>query len=220
MRTALSSAVVFAAAFVISAMLVQPARANHSSGAIHIGSMHEAAAVEAWCAQPETYGSSNWGTAVNNIIGALYASGSWDYRVWDPVYSGYKIDFAYGGDRCDLLANRSAMWIEYHLWSDNSGNCGSTTASCVWHFNRYNGPYGHLETGLAQVNLYGPYTTGEQLPGYYMHQVNHESGHVLGLADGTASCPPSIMHYPCPDYSLPTSGDLGTVDAIALNQIQ
>ncbi len=114
MRNVLSVCAAFVAAFAIGILFVQPARANHSSG-LHVGSMHEAGAGESWCVQPEDYGSGNWGTAVNNIINAVYASGSWDYRVWDPVYSAYKIDFVYGGNRCDLLPNRSAMWMEYHL---------------------------------------------------------------------------------------------------------
>ncbi len=202
------------------------ALATHRSG-LHIGSMHEASASEHWCVQPQTYGSTNWSTAASNITNAVYTAGSWDLRVWDPVYSGYKVDFvAHTATTCAGDPNRSVMWVEYHLYNDNTDNCGAKTCSIVLHTNRYNGPYGHLETGLALAQLYGPYTTAAELPGpppYYLHQVNHETGHVLGLADGDGTCTPSsIMHskaYQCSsDLSYPSSSDLTSVDGVANNQ--
>lgn len=198
------------------------ASASHRSG-LHVGSMHAAGASEHWCVQPETYGSANWPTAASNITNAVYTPGSWNLRVWDPTFSGYKIDFvAHTATTCAGDPNRSVMWIEYRLYSDNTSNCGAKTCSIVLHTNRYNGPYGHLETGLAVVQLYGPYTTGAEISPYYLHQVNHETGHTIGLADGDGTCSPSsIMHskaYQCSsDLSYPSSSDLTSVDNIANN---
>lgn len=55
----------------------------------------------------------------------------------------------------------------------------------------------------------------------YDHAINHETGHVLGLADGTCSggVPTSVMHsiaYGCSsNYAYPTSGDLSSVTTAA-----
>lgn len=201
--------------------LAPVAGASHKSG-IHIGSVHEAAATEKFCVQEGDY--TGFRTAMTNIRNALYQP-SWDARAWDPVYGQNKVLFEeHDIDQCVALPERPSLWIEYWLYSDNSANCRypDATVSCVNLLNPYQGPYGHTEFGLGKVFLYGPVTVNNTFPGY-KHQVNHETGHVVGLADGDGTCPGSIMHsaaYGCPgnypDY--PNSSDITTEVNVANNQ--
>lgn len=200
------------------------AGASHSSG-LHIGSVHDANANENWCVHEDGY--TGWATALGNIRRSLYGGSSWQDHAWDPAMLAYRVHFAdFSADDCSFLPQRSAMWVEYWLRSENSSEpCrSSVTSSCVFLYQPYAGAT-HTEYFLAIARLYGPYTTGDAGPlGFYAHQVNHETGHVLGLADGDGTCSPaSIMHsadYGCPGTgypSNPSQSDIDTEISVANN---
>lgn len=227
MRTAL----VLTALALVLAVPGASARANHqTSPPLHIGSVHSGFNNEGLCVDPS--GSTlSWTTALSNIEKALWLEArpigeSWDSKSWDPVASNWRIYFfELGGGNCDLLdaTQRSAVDIEYWLWDNTGGGGCINPSSCV---NNWTGPYddgrGHTEYSKVRVNLYAPYTVGTAGPAnYYRHQVNHETGHVLGLADGSCSpvgsnSPDSVMHttaYGCgQDRPWPTSTESLTSD--------
>ncbi len=206
------------------------ARANHqTSPPKHIGSVHSGFNNEGLCADPSNSVLS-WTTALSHIEGALWTESrpfddTWDSQSWDPNALNWRVYFfELGGGNCDWLdaTQRSAVDIEYWLWDNTNGGGCISPSSCV---NNWTGPYngglGHTEYTKVRVNLYAPYTVGTSgQTNYYRHQVNHETGHVLGLADGDGTCPDSVMHsmaYRCSqDRSWPsTNYDVATEVAIA-----
>lgn len=216
-----------AVAVLTSNALNAPASASHRSGT-HIGSVHSGGATENFCARE--IDGAGWYTAMQRAKDAIYVS-SWDARAWDAVQGQYKLWFV-GQDSNDcpnlppeIYAN---VWIEFELHWENYENCGSATCSIVFLENPYNGPYGHTEYGIARGKMYSRYMTGATNPpcctSFYLHQVNHETGHIVGLADGTTCSPTSIMHsadYGCSSTgwpSRPTSTDITSAEAIANNQ--
>ncbi|MGH2500449.1 MAG: hypothetical protein ACRDF0_10240 [Candidatus Limnocylindria bacterium] len=61
----------------------------------------------------------------------------------------------------------------------------------------------------------------EQYPTYYCHQVNHETGHAVGMGDGDDTCPDSVMHsvaYGCgSDRDWPSPGDKSGLESRTAN---
>lgn len=104
-------------------------------------------------------------------------------------------------------AERDPITIEYRMYDDNTANCGAQTCSIAVAQTPYEDILNHQAHVYYIIYLYAPYTAGEFIPGYYRHQVNHETGHALGFDHGPG-CPPSVMHEPgCVHEPFPTPGD-------------
>jgi hypothetical protein len=185
----------------------------------HLGSMHTAYVDEDFCTESSNTDRS-WVTAQQNISNALWVEQSdpnqeWDAKGWDSAAQRYRVWFwAHWNNPCQLLPaeERDPITIEYWLWNNNSGNCGSVKCSIAIGASPYIDQMGHEAKRFYYIHLYAPYTVGEEITGYYRHQVNHETGHAMGLDDGGGSpCPDSVMHttfYGCSqDRSYPSSGD-------------
>lgn len=220
-----------ALAFATFRVATSPAAASHLTWDVrHLGTMHSAYIDEDLCVESSNT-TQSWSTAQTNISNALWidnpsADQKWDAKGWDPNANGghYKVWFwAHWENPCQLInpTFRSIITIEYWLHDDNTSTCGARTASCAIGSQLFADDLGHNSYRYYYIHLYAPYTTGAQLPGYYHHQVNHESGHALGFADGDGTCPDSVMHstaYGCgTDRYYPSAGDTTNENTRILN---
>lgn len=191
---------------------------NLTWDARHLGTMHTPSVDEDLCTESSNT-TRSWSTAQTNVTNALWveppsADQKWDAQGYDPASGRYRVWFwAHWSNPCQLLppAERDPITIEYWLFDNNSAQCGSVTASCAFGSGLYTDDMGHSAYRFYYLYLYAPYTVGEVIPGYYRHQVNHETGHAMGLDDGGAPCPDSVMHttaYGCAqDRPFPSAGD-------------
>jgi hypothetical protein len=217
-----------AVAVLTSNALDAPASASHRSG-IHIDSVHTGGISETFCARE--IDGAGWYTAMQRAKDAIYVS-SWDARAWDANHAQWKLWFiGQDSNDCpnlppDVYAN---IRIEFELHWENYENCGSASCSIVFLEGPYGGTFGHTEYSKARAKMYSRYMTGASNPpccaSFYLHQINHETGHAIGLADGNGTCSPtSIMHsgdYGCPGTgwpSRPTTADITTAVNVANNQ--
>lgn len=176
--------------------------------------------------------------AFADVYGRINATLTWENPGGDwHQLNGNKIYFedAYvaTGVGCNGLNDwtairRTDVEIEYHAQDDNQLDPRCRGTSCAigygvtWSYpggaaQQYYNVY--LRTAVLQGDDYGD-------PNRRRHGVNHESGHVFGLADGgpaseswDKSCPYSIMHagyYGCPygNPPWPTANDFATVTNI------
>lgn len=195
----------------------------------HVGGVHNGTNDELYCVDQNGTGL-NITTAITNVTKAIWsesrpAGEKWDAISWDSGAGDFRVWFVERGN-CDTLnsSERAAVDIEYFLWNNTGGGGCINPSSCVNNWSdSWDEGNGHLEYFHVRVNLYGPYTVGTAGPAnYYRHQVNHETGHVLGLKDPdyTGHCPvDSVMHslaYGCSqDRQWPSSYDVSSVKTIA-----
>lgn len=203
----------------IGSITPQPADASHLSwDSRHLGRMHTASSNEDFCTETSQT-TRSWSTIQTNISNALWvdppsADEKWDAKEWDPIVGNYKVWFvAHWSNPCQLMSSseRGPITIEYRAWDNTSTPCGFNPSSCAIGDFLYTDSKGHSAYLYYLINLYAPYTAGEIYPTYYRHQVNHETGHAMGLLDGDGTCPVSVMHssaYGCTsDRSFPSPGD-------------
>lgn len=201
------------------------AQASHPSATqLHVDSMHYANFNEDMCIRME-YSSMTFNTARDRMVQTLYLdfpSGDWD------DLNGGRIYFIVLTEDCAWLeqyqnATYQATELEYTIISDTTAAslCGNAPdgriASCassgqqLW--------YGsHWDYQYYYINMQGSRLNGSQAT--YRHVINHETGHVLGLADpGGCTGYTSVMHstrYFCSvDLSWPTVYDRNTAISVS-----
>lgn len=194
--------------------------ANHPTG-FYLASMRSIGQTEQYCVEDiNTYLAYDY--VLNEVRNTLVVENT-AYN-WDLKRSG-ATDFRTVYTACRNLNNstsptRNEVEIEYNVEDTvvtAPASCGGTScaapAGATWY-----GPYGRIEYQWYNVWLKGNLiASGGDTR---RHVVNHETGHVLGLADGDDSCPYSIMHpsyYGCPgngNPAWPSDGDHATVNRL------
>lgn len=205
----------------LSSVLFAPtAQAHHSTG-WYLGSIRSLAQTEQYCVE-DRYTSASYEYVLHEVRNTLIVENT-SYN-WDMKRGG-KTDFRTVWVPCRQLNSgttptRNDVEIEYHVEDTvvtAPSWCGGTSCAAPagpsW-----SGPLGRVEYTWYNVWLRG--TLIKQGGDVRRHVVNHETGHVLGLADGTGSCPYSIMHpsyYGCPGNGnppWPTGLDHDTVNRL------
>lgn len=198
---------------------IAPVGADHSSG-FYLASMRSIGQTEQFCVE-DINTSLSYDYVFNEVRNTLLVENP-DFN-WDLKRSG-STDFRTVYTACRNLngsttPTRNEVEIEYYVEDTvitAPAACGGTScaapAGATW-----SGPYGRVEYQWYYVwlkgNLIGAGGDTQR------HVVNHETGHVLGLADGDGSCPSSIMHpgyYGCPggNPAWPTAGNHATVNRL------
>ena len=103
---------------------------------------------------------------------------------WDMVDNTLRINLNIVGECDDLTSQeRATIPIEYHILDSTATICGDSY-SCVVDDNR--GQYGgHYDYRWAYVYLNSSHMAGTGIEYLNRHTINHETGHVFGLADPT-----------------------------------
>jgi len=176
---------------------------------LHLAYMHDTNA-EDFCALIED-GSIGLNTAATRIRATLHqddASHDWDGLAVNKVFF-IAVSLTIP---CNQLANRANIQIEY--WVHSSG-CGGV--SCQWFTSPTISHNGRQDYLYAYVRFKTSHISGSTF--LYHHVINHETGHILGLADPPyGDCKVSVMHsahYGCTDREWPQSGDRVLVTDIA-----
>lgn len=147
-----------------------------------------------------------------------------DVLGWQAVGGGF-VDFRMSEFDC-APASGPVEWESYiEVRYFASYDCG-IGIGCVdeWGNPQLNPSNGHPEYRQAEVDM-DPVALARECfptppPGQpcYTHLINHETGHVMGLADAPPCEPPSVMHntgHGCEvDLLWPTEDDLNSVDLI------
>jgi hypothetical protein len=205
-------------AIVVANVNVTPAKASHATWDWrHLGHVHTSFDDEDYCAETSRT-TRSFSNLISNINHALYidppSDQKWDATSFDDVNGGWRIWLVpHQSAPCQNLSpsERGPIEIEYTLADDNSYVCQTTKCNISIASTQYIDQMGHSAAQFYYVYLYAPRVNGEEIPGYYNHMVNHETGHTLGLADGDGTCPDSIMHsstYGClSDRTYPSAGD-------------
>lgn len=192
--------------------LVIPARVAHashpnSSTYKHINTMHYASEGntgrdEQFCVQSHDTAKMSHATARAFINETLTAMGAG--RVWDGLGS-WRIDMWPTNYHCSHYDTGTLDTIEIRVnygW-DWSYHCGGTPGyfNCVAHADPiWNPDHNHYDSRHA--NVYLVFSSGGRLDTVGRGFINHEFGHVFGLADDNGVCnPPSIMHSTVVGYS-------------------
>jgi len=148
---------------------------------------------------------------------------------WEKV--GYEIRFrpqAFGPE-VQLDCALEAPDIEMKIWARDpaESECPTFYDSCVWNWREpdYNPLSGHNEYRKVNVQLLADDIADECDPYNPVHfcdthVINHELGHVFGLADGEAGdCAPlSIMHNA--GHGCPTNQWWPTYDPVAVDDVE
>lgn len=172
--------------------------------------------------------------AFNRVVGTLQHAnpgGDWhglnyDHIFFEPVYN-YQcsdIDPSTIEIRYNVAASQHMPYPR--CWYNGQPYSCALQEQFLW----------YSPSGRAEYNYYNVWLRGELVAGAegtYRHLINHETGHVFGLADGgpdqaahgtwDTSCPGSIMHsgsYGCTGYYpwWPTGLDFDTVWRLTLDQ--
>ncbi len=217
-------------AFAAATSLALAGLAPHVSSAVathptwdwrHLGSVHSSELDEDYCLETTNAGGLSFSTMATNIRKALWVdapddqqwdatgfdSNTWQWRVWFVPQDSIP---------CQNMSQAQRDPIEIEYWLRNSMPNVSVPDT------QYYDEKGHLAARFYYVYLYAPWVAGQQYPTYYRHQVNHESGHTLGMDDGNGTCPDSVMHssaYGCgtTDRSWPSAGDKSGLDSRTAN---
>lgn len=189
----------------------------------HLGSVHSSTLDEDYCLET-TSTTRSFSTMASNIRKALWLdapddqqwdatgfdSSTWEWRVWFVPQDSIP---------CQSMSQsqRGPIEIEYWLRDSPQSNYAVPDTS-------YIDSKGHSAASYYYVYLYAPWVAGEQYPTYYRHQLNHETGHAVGMADGDWTCPTggSVMHstaYGCGsiDREWPSAGDKSGLDSRTAN---
>ena len=147
---------------------------------------------------------------------------------WDGA-ANWRVDLWRTAKPCNQYTSseRAAIEVEYHVangWP-NVPLCGNTTYSCTVLSKPTLDPLkAHTHYDWAVIHFQSRHVRG--LDERARNFINHETGHVLGLADPrfTGDCSESVMHnalYGCTQFSYvtyPTASDLASVARIAARQ--
>lgn len=192
----------------------------------HLGDVHTPDDDEDYCAETSAT-TRSFTNMIANIDRALYIDApddqQWDATSWDSVRGGYRVWLLSRQTPCQSIpvAERGPIEIEYWLADNNTSRCGSVKCNMAMGSTQFTDEKGHLAYQFYYLYLYAPWVNNEEFPGYYRHQVNHESGHAVGMDDGDGTCPDSVMHssaYGCGiDRTWPSAGDKSGLDARATN---
>lgn len=189
--------------------------------ATHVGTVHGVLRKEDFCVD-DTQSEltfDQWKQKVNFTLNIddPAADGAGNYR-WDSVADGY-VDFNLGAPNLpcssiDLTPFEAMYWVWGNANDTGYGNypCSLYT-SCVVrgprYFNYNGSPYNHWDSVYDQANFRYDHVHGA---GNLQRRrfINHESGHLVGLADGIG-CPETIMHECGTTYSWPRLPDINSV---------
>lgn len=198
------------------------ARASHEKN-WHLDSIHLAYDDEDFCINSTgTSQPSRWSDAYTNTWQALWGNydnaQEWDGKAWDLGGPAWRVWFVgHGSNPCQSLptSERGPIELEYWIEDDTRTNaqgfqphyCATNypyDISCAFASGPYFNVNGHANYEFYYMYLYKPYAVGDTRPGndsdpnFAYHQINHETGHALGFADGVGSndCPgsTSVMH--------------------------
>lgn len=220
-------------AVLLAALLVpaEPASASHPnpSPSRHLHNIHYATSGSSAGANDEQFCVESHDTAkVSNSAGRAFVNQTLTEmgsgRVWDGL-GGWRIDLWPTSANCTSYATstRATIEIEVHYGWDWSGPCGGPTGyyNCVVHDNLvWDASHGHYDSQWAYVYLV--FSSGGRLDTVGRGFINHEFGHVFGLADDNGVCnPPSLMHstvvgYSCGNwpYWYPSPADFQSVENV------
>lgn len=198
----------------------RPAGAHHpksNGGTFHIESMDSVSNYENACTQSHI---SNFAqsTMRGRVVTALTGNGTGD---WDGTGSN-AIDFRVDDTYCQnqTAAEDAATELEYHGYPNGTICGGGNGVSCAVAYDTYYTPGGpgHARYYWAYLNSVDIAGSSEQ---NWHHIVNHETGHMFGLADpsyGSCLGDDSVMHsqfYGCAYTRYwPTSQDRSSVTAL------
>ncbi len=170
-----------------------------------------------WVEDTSTTHTAAYNT-ITDILWRTNPSEDWDSLAYDatPGVNFWRIYWSpIDGNPCYPSQYGAYFDVQYRVRADQSVNgCGSV--NCVYHYTpTWNSGWGHYDYGLSIAFM--------RTNNLYAHAINHETGHVLGLADPARSgdCPTggSVMHsryYGCTtDYSWPTYNDRYNVEYIS-----
>lgn len=222
-------------ALALATAIAAVAHASHSHNGwyqLHISTMHDNNGTatspgtldEEYCVQSHTAAVTT--TALGDFIETVLVKRPGQH--WDGAAS-WKVDLWRKAKRCSdyPIAERAAIEIEYHVadaWP-NVPLCGNTTYSCtVLSKPTYDpsGKHQHFDWAVIHFQARHVRALDERARNF----VNHETGHVLGLADPRypGDCQESVMHnalYNCNQFAYvtyPTARDLTSVARIANRQ--
>jgi hypothetical protein len=189
----------------------QPAHASHPNPSTtrHINTMHFAttgstagAGDEQFCVESHDTAQVSHATARSFVNQTLTQMGA--DKVWDGL-GEWRIDLWVTNNYCSSYsqATRATIEIEVHYGWNWNDICGGNYGyyNCVVHDNAvWNDTYGHYDSKWAYVYLV--FSSGGRLDNVGRAFINHEFGHVFGLADDNGNCnPASLMHSTIVSYS-------------------
>jgi hypothetical protein len=184
----------------------------YGSYGYHLNSIHSVSAYEDFCVWVRD-GSIAHSEALGRIRKTLYLdnpSEDWDGLANNHVY------FWPWYDPCPSYPSHQRILIELEYWVE-SGGCDGV--SCAWKYGDPMQASGHYDYPYYYVLFKTTHLSGSVA--LYHHVVNHETGHVLGLADGNGTCPDSVMHsryYACSiDREWPSFYDRYSVETLVYN---
>ena len=228
----LVSSIVAAASVMLG---VVAAHASHSHDGwlqLHISTIHDnngtattpGSLDEDYCVQSHTAAVTT--TALADMIETTLTKRPGQH--WDGA-ANWRVDLWRAPKRCDEYpaAERAAIEIEYHVadaWP-NVPLCGNTTYSCTVLSKPTldaSGKHQHYDWAVIHFQARHVKALDERARSF----INHESGHVFGLADPRfpGDCEESVMHnalYNCNQYAYvtyPTARDLASVARISARQ--
>ena len=211
------------------------ANASHSHNGwlqLHISTIHDNNGTattpgtldEEYCIQSHTAGVTT--TALGDFIENVLTKRPG--QMWDGA-ADWKVDLWRMPKKCSdyPTAERAAIEIEYHVadaWP-NVPLCGNTVYSCtVLSRPRMDASGKHQHYDWAVIHFQARHV--RLLDERARNFINHETGHVLGLADPrfAGDCEESVMHnglYNCTQFNYvtyPTARDLASVARISRRQ--
>ena len=159
----------------------------------------------------------NFSTARDLVINTLrYTNTSVD---WHGLASN-RIYFVMNNSSCGSLSSLGGIRARVYVKNDTSAICGGTNYSCNKHGSPVSTHNGNTDYAYETIYFKTSHLTGTT--SLAQHTINHEFGHMLGLADGGGgNCSnDSIMHPPyyCTgntQFQWPQSNDRSAVTTIA-----
>jgi hypothetical protein len=192
------------------AVTVIPVKAHHESYR-YLSSLRSVSQRENFCVEASN-STMPWSTARNRVRKTLVVERT-DVN-WNLKQGGYTDFRTVTAASCYNLNNftsptRDSVEIEYYV--EDAGNetspdaCGDTScAAADADGPHWNGPHGRVEYQWYYVWLRADLIRGDDFgnPDTRRHVINHETGHVLGLADGGPTAPSTA------DPTCPTGGSV------------
>lgn len=175
-------------------------KANHESG-FYLASIRSIAQTEQYCVE-DSNTTLGFSTALDRVRDTLIVDRTdvnWDLK--QGGYTDFRTTWSYScyDLNSSTTPTRNEIEIEYYV-EDTTTEPGCGGTSCA----KRDGPYWSGPHGRTEYTWYYVWLRGNLIKngGFDTHHVvNHETGHVFGLADGgptsgswDTSCPSSIMH--------------------------